>query len=256
MAESPVTSHQSRVWDGLTSEALAHRCGVDRLELLDVTDSVLDVAHTLAEQGVPAGTVVLADTQRAGRGRMGRAWSSEPGLGVWCAVIQRSLTQDSMDVLSLRIGLEIAERLDTLARDPVGVKWPNDLVIGSAKLGGILVEARWSGDTLAWIAIGVGVNVVRPISETAAAGMPKGTARADVLAAVVAGCRAAVAATGHLSQGDLARYRARDVLRGKRIVEPVSGTVSGIAANGALVVETRRGTERVRTGTIRLAEGR
>jgi len=155
----------------------------------------------------------------------------------------------------VRVGIEVAERLDRLVRETVGVKWPNDLVLGLAKLGGILVEARWSGSSLAWVAIGVGVNVVRPLSQSLAAGMPKGVARSDVLVAIVHGARAAAGKMGHLTPEELERFRTRDALRGRRIVEPVAGTVSGIAASGALVVETRQGTERLRTGTIRLAEG-
>ena len=242
-------------WDGLSAEALAAHCGVARLELFGETDSTLDVAHILAEQGAPSGTVVLADSQRAGRGRMGRVWSSEASRGVWCSVIERAVNSSALDVLSVRVGIEVAERLDRLVRETVGVKWPNDLVLGLAKLGGILVEARWSGSSLAWVAIGVGVNVERPLSQSLAAGMPKGVARSDVLAAIVQGARAAACKMGHLSPEELERFWSRDALRGKRIVEPVAGTVSGIAASGALVVETKKGTERLRTGTIRLAEG-
>src|SRR6185436_19193687 len=95
-----------------SASALARRCNVDRLELLDVTDSTLDVAHKLAEAGAPSSTVVLADAQTAGRGQHGRAWSSEPGRGVWATIIARYVRMNAMDVLSIRVGLEIAERLD------------------------------------------------------------------------------------------------------------------------------------------------
>ena len=243
-------------WDGYSAAALAERCRAPRLVLLDETDSTLDVAHALAEQGAPSGTVVLANAQRAGRGRMGRTWSSEPGRGVWSTIIARGVAMDAMHVLSIRVGLEIAERLDLLAFDLVRLKWPNDLLLDWAKLGGVLTEARWTGDSLAWIAVGVGVNVVKPDAEANAAAFPAGTARVDVLAAIVAGIAAATAATGHLSDGELTRYATRDALAGKFIESPLLGVVTGIAANGAIVVETRKGIEQSRTGTIRLAEGR
>ena len=262
MSTSTVTDAESRepraesfLWEGHDAGALAIRCGVERLELFDVTDSTLDAAHALAEAGATSGTVVLADAQRAGRGRMGRAWSSEPGRGVWCTVVERSLDLPALDVLSIRVGLEVAERLDTSAGETVGIKWPNDLMLGTTKLGGILVETRWSGTSLAWAAVGVGVNVSTPVGLARAARLPKGARRPDVLVAVVAGVRAAAVRTGHLTAEELSRFRARDALRGRRIVEPHEGTVSGIEANGALVVETRRGAKRVRTGTIRMAEG-
>ena len=243
-------------WDGHAAEDLAAACGAPRLDLHDEVESTLDVAHQLAEQGAAGGTVVLADAQRAGRGRMGRAWSSEPGRGVWSTMIVRDTDAKALEVLSIRVGLEVAERLDDIARAQVGVKWPNDLVLHGAKLGGILVEARWTGAALGWVAVGVGVNVVRPDSYAAAAALPRGTARVDVLAAIVAGIRAAAAATGHLSPAEKERFQARDALRGKRIVEPVAGTVTGIESSGALLVMTRQKTERVKTGTIRLAEGK
>jgi BirA family biotin operon repressor/biotin-[acetyl-CoA-carboxylase] ligase len=242
-------------WDGYSVAALKLECNAPRFELLDETDSTLNVAHALAEQGAPSGTVVLANSQTAGRGRMGRTWNSEPGRGVWSTIIARGVELKAMDVLSIRVGLEIAERFDLIAHDAIKLKWPNDLYIGGAKLGGVLTEARWTGDALAWIAIGVGVNVAKPESDVPAAGFPAATARVDVLIAIVEGVRAAMTANGHLSPSELARWAPRDMLVGKVIESPLLGVVTGIAANGAIVAETRKGTEQARTGSIRLAEG-
>jgi biotin-[acetyl-CoA-carboxylase] ligase BirA-like protein len=255
-SRQPTADSRAVSWDGYSVAALVRRCGVERLELLDETDSTLDVAHTLAEADAQSGTLVLANAQRAGRGRMGRTWSSESGRGVWSTIIARGVESKAMDVISVRVGLELAERFDGMAQDIVKLKWPNDLLTSSGKLGGILTEARWTGDTLGWIAIGVGVNVVKPESEAGAAGFPAGVARIDVLAAIVAGVRAARAATGHLSSSELVRYSARDALAGKVIDSPLLGVVKGIAENGSIVVETRQGMEQARTGTIRILEAR
>jgi len=241
-------------WDGLSAEALAIRCAAPRLELFDETNSTLDVAHTLAEQGAAAGTVVVADSQRAGRGRQGRAWSSAPGRGVWCTIIARPRDPSVLDVLSLRVGLEVAERLDAMAGARTGLKWPNDLVLASGKLGGILVEARWSGTTLSWVAIGVGINVLAPPDVAGGAALRPGTVRADVLAAVVHAEQAASARAGGLSPDEMSRYQLRDALRGRSITEPLAGVVDGIAPSGELLVNTARGPERVRAGSIRLSE--
>ena len=154
-----VTGGAVDVWDGLSAEDLARRCGVPRVKLLRETDSTLDVAHALASQGAPEGTLVVADYQTAGRGRFGRVWSSRPGLGVWCTVIERPNDPEALDVLSIRVGLRAAQALDALAGERVGVKWPNDLVLAAGKVGGILSEARWTGASLAWVAVGVGVGV-------------------------------------------------------------------------------------------------
>jgi BirA family transcriptional regulator, biotin operon repressor / biotin---[acetyl-CoA-carboxylase] ligase len=248
-AEAPVVT-----WDGHDARALASMCGATRLELLADTDSTQNLAHALAESGTDPGTVVLADSQRAGRGRMGRSWSSEPGGGVWCTIVERPST-DGLDVLSLRVGLYVAEQLDRVAGGTVTVKWPNDLLIGSHKLGGILVEARWIGQALGWVAIGVGINVVEPAGISNAAGMKPGARRADVLTAIVRAVRQSAIARGPLTSDELRRFAARDGLVGRRIVSPLAGTVKGINAAGELAVETRGGLEHVRAGTVQLDGG-
>jgi BirA family biotin operon repressor/biotin-[acetyl-CoA-carboxylase] ligase len=244
-------------WDGHTAVELAERCAVPQVELLAETTSTQDVAHELAERGAPAGTTVLADRQLAGRGRHGRSWTSEPGRGVWCTVIERPRTIGVLEILSLRIGLNAAEELDAFARGRIGVKWPNDLMVPGGKVGGILVEARWAGNTLAWVAVGVGVNVVAPSMSPDApsvAGLRPGVQRADVFGAIVRAVRSAAATEGPFTQAELARFHARDMLRRRRIVAPVEGVVAGITSVGALIVETSHGPEHVRSGTIRLAE--
>jgi BirA family biotin operon repressor/biotin-[acetyl-CoA-carboxylase] ligase len=242
-------------WDGLNARAVADQLALPLVYMYDEVASTLDVAHELADKGAPAGTLVVADAQNAGRGRMGRSWSSEPGRGVWSTVIERPRDAGVLEVLSLRVGLYCAENLDAIAAQRVSVKWPNDLILGDRKLGGILVEARWTGTTLAWVAIGVGVNVIAPEGVAQAAGLPAGTKRVDALEAIVRGVRHAAQQTGPLNDIELRRYRARDMLAGRRIVSPAVGSVTGISADGALIVETASVVERLRAGTVQLAEG-
>src|SRR5688500_1156570 len=101
----------------------------------------MDVAHRLAGEGSPSGTVVLADQQTAGRGRAGKSWASAPGAGIWLTLVERPGDTSGIEVLSIRVGLRIAEALDRFAAEPIRLKWPNDLYAESGKLGGILVEA-------------------------------------------------------------------------------------------------------------------
>jgi BirA family biotin operon repressor/biotin-[acetyl-CoA-carboxylase] ligase len=241
-------------WDGYNATDIAQRCGLPHVELYAETESTLDLAHALAEKGAPAGTLIVADAQRAGRGRQGRAWSSPPGTGVWCSVIERPLDAKTLEVLSLRVGLRAAEGLDAFAGETIRVKWPNDLVLRAGKLGGILTEARWSGATLAWVAVGVGINVVLPPDVEGAAGLRDGVQRIEVLTAVVGAVRSAAATRGELSPSEIDRYRERDALRGRRVISPSDGTVVGVAASGALLVETPAGREQHRAGTVRFAE--
>jgi BirA family transcriptional regulator, biotin operon repressor / biotin---[acetyl-CoA-carboxylase] ligase len=252
-----MTSHIGSVvtYDGYSASDLAAECAVPVAELLTETTSTLDVAHALAAGGAPAGTLVVADTQTAGRGRMGRAWVSQPGQGVWCTVIERPGDVAALDVLSLRVGMRLASALDALAKERVRLKWPNDLMLGGGreKLGGILIESRLSGAAVAWVAVGVGVNVRRP-EVPGAAGFPDGVQRLDVLRAIVRGIRSAAQRTGPLSSIESAQWTNRDVLHHRRIVSPAVGIVRGIDASGALIVQTDSGTELHRAGTIQLAE--
>jgi BirA family biotin operon repressor/biotin-[acetyl-CoA-carboxylase] ligase len=240
-------------WDGLGATALRARLGVPHVDLHIELGSTQDVAHELAERGAEAGTIVLADAQRAGRGRMGRSWSSAAGTGVWCTVVERPTDRRALDVLSLRVGLLLAERLDALAKETVRVKWPNDLLVAGRKVAGILVEARWSGASVAWVAIGIGVNSRVPAVK-GAIGLDAGVERIDVLVAVVAAAREASRLSGWLTEDELARYNARDVLPGRRIVSPGAGVVKGIAPSGALIVATASGIEQHRAGAIEFAE--
>lgn len=246
------TAHPT--WDGFAAAEIARRCDVPGVELLAETDSTLDVAHALAERGARSGTLVVADCQRVGRGRHGRSWSSEPGRGVWCTVIERPSGAEALEVLSIRVGTEAAESLDALAGETVGVKWPNDLMLRAGKLAGILTEARWSGPSLGWVAVGVGVNVLPPIDVPHAAGLPAGVRRIDVLAATVRAIRQAARMTGHLTAAELKRYDTRDVLSGRRLVSPCAGVARGIAASGALIVQTSAGEQLHRAGTVQCAE--
>lgn len=241
------------MWDGLDAEALARRLRVPLVDLHAELESTQDTAHALAEQGATAGTIVLADAQRAGRGRMGRSWRSDAGQGVWCTIVERPGDAQALDVLSLRVGLLLAERLDAFANGTVRVKWPNDLLVEAGKLAGILLEVRWSGATPLWAAIGVGVNVVPPAVQDAA-GLNAGTRRIDVLAAVVAAVRDASQRSGWLTDDELRRYNARDVLHGRRVRTPGAGTVKGVASSGALIVEGAGGIEQHRAGTVEFAE--
>ncbi|HJQ21618.1 MAG TPA: biotin--[acetyl-CoA-carboxylase] ligase [Gemmatimonadaceae bacterium] len=241
------------LYDGNTAQDLAAQCGVSRVELLGDTTSTLDVAHVLAAAGAPSGTVVVAESQSAGRGRLGREWVSAPGAGVWCTLIERPADPSALDVLSLRVGMRVAAALDALARERVRLKWPNDLMLRAGKLGGILIETRFAGDALTWVAIGIGVNVGRPDVQ-GAAGFPDGVSRTDVLIAVVRAARAAAERGGALSDIEAAQWTNRDVLLHRRIASPARGIVRGIDRSGALLVHTDHGTELHRAGTIRLAE--
>lgn len=223
---------------------------------LRTVPSTMDALHDLAEAGAPAGTAVVADEQTAGRGSRGRTWTSPPG-GLWLSVLSRPASPE-LELLSLRAGLAVAELLGELgAGDRIRIKWPNDLMLDDRKAGGILCEARWQGTSPAWVVIGLGLNVRNaPPSDLAApatlvsAAIPGLTAEMLVEPAVAA-IRAVDAAPGGLSRQELARFAARDWLRGRRIAAPIEGVAAGLADDGGLLVRRGDGTiAALRAGTV------
>ncbi|HWO89340.1 MAG TPA: biotin--[acetyl-CoA-carboxylase] ligase [Gemmatimonadales bacterium] len=152
-------------YDGFTASELAELCQAPRVVLYDTIGSVLDVAHQLAEQGTPAGTIVLAEEQTAGRGRQGRVWHSPAGAGIWMAVVLRPPEPFVPGAFALRAGNFVLLAVTGARAIEARLKWPNDIVVKRRKLAGVLCEARWKGSQLQWVSVGVGINVRGPLPE-------------------------------------------------------------------------------------------
>ena len=251
-AAGPQLSHDIASYDGRDASTLATLLQIPRVVLFDEVGSTLDVAHALGERGEPAGTLVLADAQTAGRGRLGRSWRSDRGAGLWLTLLERPASAESLGVLAIRLALAVAPALDGFAGAATRLKWPNDVYVGEGKLAGVLVEARWRGPRLDWVAIGVGINV-RPPAGFDGAGLAPTAQRVDVLAAVVPALRAAARATGPLTGDELARYERRDFALGRACTEPARGVVAGIDADGALLVDTADSRVAYHAGSLVLA---
>ncbi len=210
---------------------------------LDVVDSTLDELHALAASGADDGTWVVAAEQRAGRGSRGRTWHSPRG-GLWLSVLRRGVaTPGGFELLSLRAGLAVARVLDGLpAAVPVMLKWPNDLMVHDRKVGGLLTEARWQGDRLQWVAIGLGLNVANAIptelaSRAAALNDFCSETTVEALAEPIARALATLQLEApRLTTEELADLRARDWLLDRRISSPLAGTGAGIDEQGRLLV--------------------
>ena len=241
----------TRRYDGESVEALAERWQLPAVYAYDAVGSTLDVAHALAPSAA-SGTLVIADEQTTGRGRHGRRWTSQPGAGVWLTLIERPSDARSLDVLSLRCGLNAAEVLDDLAGVRVRVKWPNDLYAGDGKLAGILIETRWRGTAPEWVAIGFGLNVVAPDVATAA-GLLSGTTRLAALDRVVPALRLAASSSRHLSEHELSRWCARDLAVGRTVALPAAGRVQGISATGELLLAADGRITAHRSGSLTFA---
>ncbi len=243
-------------WTDHASLPSPEALGLARLVHHREVASTMDEAHALASAGAPAGVLVVADRQVRGRGRGGQRWESAAGEGLWMTLVERPSDEDVVGVLSLRMGLALADALDALVDGPVSVKWPNDVYRGQGKLAGILIEARWRDAMVDWVAIGVGINRRVPSSMPQAATIRADVSRAALLTAVVPGMRAAAARQGPLSGEELQEWHRRDMARGRRIRLPVDGVVAGISADGALLVERGSATEPepVRAGSMVFAD--
>ena len=242
-------------YEGVAAETLAARFGVPVVVALESTGSTLDVAHSLAAEGAPDGTLILAETQTAGRGRSGKRWASAAGAGIWLTLVERSLDPATISLLALRLGIAAADALQSFAEAAIGIKWPNDLYLGRRKLAGILAEARWRDGSPEWVAIGMGVNVVPPADVPDAAGLRGGASRLVVLDMLVPALRSAAARHGHLDATELAALAARDAGRGRRAIAPAEGTVEGVSAAGELLLRLPNGTVAAhRSGSLVFAE--
>jgi BirA family biotin operon repressor/biotin-[acetyl-CoA-carboxylase] ligase len=242
-----------RALDGVAMSALAPALSVPRVVHLRSVGSTMDEAHRLAAEGAPAGTVVVADEQTAGRGRGGKQWTSGQERGLWMTLLERPGTASGLDVLSLRLGLEAAPVLERFSGAAVQVKWPNDLYTGSRKLAGILVEARWRGGDVEWVAIGIGVNLVTPAGFDGAACLRTGTRRADVVLALVPALRNAARAAGTLTPAELAEFDRRDYARDRRCLAPAAGIAEEITKEGALILAGEEGVSFHRAGSLEFA---
>lgn len=141
-------------------QGLATRSLGRELIFLETVDSTNNYLKQLASEGAPEGTVVIADEQRAGRGRLGRSFLSSPGKGIWMSVLLRpELHPSEVHSLTLAASVAVARVLEPLNIPGYGIKWPNDIIIGNKKVCGILTELSAEMDRVAWVIVGIGLNV-------------------------------------------------------------------------------------------------
>jgi BirA family biotin operon repressor/biotin-[acetyl-CoA-carboxylase] ligase len=124
------------------------------------TDSTNRVALELGHAGEPEGAVVLAEEQTAGRGRAGRAWVSDRATGLYVTLLLRpKLAPVQAPLLTMMAGLSARSAVQTLTGLAVDLKWPNDLLIGGKKAGGILTEMHAEPGQIRFVIVGIGLNV-------------------------------------------------------------------------------------------------
>jgi len=128
--------------------------------------STNDVAFSLARSGSPEGTLVIAEEQTRGKGRLGREWHSPPGLGLWFSIILRpKIAAYESATVSLAVALAVAGVLRDVYGVDARIKWPNDVLVGRKKICGILTEAEFRGGSVEFVIVGAGINVLHEAAD-------------------------------------------------------------------------------------------
>ncbi len=262
------------------ARALADLQLVRRIEYRPTVGSTNDIAKQLGAEGAPEATLVLADEQTAGRGRLGRAWWSPPGTAIAVSLLLRpTLPPARAHRLTMLAGLATAEAIEQVTGLRVGLKWPNDVVIEQAarskrqeaktlKLGGILSEASIAGEAFEFAVVGLGLNI--NVDFRGRADLPEATSlmmelghevdRLAILRALVerfAARYAVIERDGQLP----ADWSARLTTLGRQVVarrgdESIVGLAEGVDESGALLIRTDDGAlRRVDAADVTLRSG-
>jgi BirA family biotin operon repressor/biotin-[acetyl-CoA-carboxylase] ligase len=231
----------------------------DRLESTQTLARRLLERH-FDEDECPTAFVVVALEQSGGRGRQGRRWASAPGLGVWASIALPVTGPESLQALPMRSAVALAELVNELLHDGCRLKWPNDLVIGRRKLGGLLVDALARPDGSGWAIVGFGVNrshLERDLPETRAISLTLASRAALPPLGELSG-RAVAAVFSELESEHawLERYRALsahqpgDALECEVGGRRLAGRFAGFDARGFLCLETAAGIETISSGEV------
>lgn len=238
---------------------VAGRFNVDSLDTVDSTNSEL-----LRRSGAPSGSVLVADRQSAGRGRRGRQWLSRPGDSLTFSLLWRFPDPAALSGLSLAVGVAVAQALESLGVSAVGLKWPNDVLLPSGKLAGILVELQ--SDKRGILAVvGIGLNLVAPSAANLmqpASGLARALDNVDahvVLAALLralAGVFDRFTAAGFAALRDDWQVRHAWQQQAVRVLyddgSELAGLCVGCDEGGALLLATDNGVERILSGDVSL----
>lgn len=161
--------------DGTDENAMNGKSIIWKITVLGQTDSTNSRLKELAATGAPEGTALFAEEQLGGRGRLGRSWSSQRGMGIWMSILLRpDMAPGQVQSITLAVSVAVVETLRAVileifgGADPsraeclagsIGIKWPNDILWGGKKICGILTELAAEPEKLSHVVIGIGINV-------------------------------------------------------------------------------------------------
>lgn len=232
--------------------------------------STNEVLKGLAAQGAPEGTLVIADEQTAGKGRLGRKWLAPPGTSLLLSLLFRpDLAPNQAARLTMICSLAIADGIEELTGLSVGLKWPNDVFIRGKKAGGLLTESATTGERLDYVVVGMGLNVnldvstlseLRGMATSLSQELGREVSRLELLWRILEGIEARYKS---LRRGESPHeeWAARLVTlaREVQVTTPqgvLAGWAEGVDADGALILRTSDGQRRrILAGDVTLRNG-
>ncbi|MGZ8603064.1 MAG: biotin--[acetyl-CoA-carboxylase] ligase [Actinomycetota bacterium] len=222
----------------------------------EVTGSTNADAVALAEGGAPEWTLVGAGHQTTGRGRLGRTWLDRAGGSLMTSVVLRPrLPAEALGLLTLLAGAAWAEAATDATGLEVRCKWPNDLLLGERKVGGVLAESSVEGDEVRWVVVGSGVNLADPGVEGSAGlgDLDRVSLLGGFLSRFLRGYRVPVAG---FSGEVVERWSAVSATLGRRVAAVAAdgtrreGAAVAIDPSGRLVLETATGPAAVASDEV------
>ncbi len=275
MSELSVESIKRRLKTDLIGQSIVYYSSVG---------STNEVLKELAVQGAPEGTLVIADQQTAGRGRLVRKWLAPPDTSLLMSLLfrpdpsgralrlrsgqasGRSLAPDQAQRLTMICSLAIADAIEGLTGLSVGLKWPNDIFIRGKKAGGILTESGTMGGRLDYVVVGMGLNVnlvvstlpeLRDIATSLSQELGREVSRLELLCKTLEGIETSY---NSLMRGDSPHeeWAARLINLGRQVQVTMpqgvlTGWAEGVDVDGALILRTADGQrKRLLTGDVTL----
>ena len=235
------------------------------------TGSTNTDAMAAARSGAPHGSVCFADEQTTGRGRGNHRWHSAAVSGIYVSIVLRlQIPAARLALLPLAAGLAATEAVRSTTGIKIDLRWPNDLLIDSRKVGGILVEASAHAARAMFAVVGIGINVHQmrfdPGLDTPATSLDlKAGRRIDrqtLLAALLKSLEREATALADSERAKMIAARVEEAstwVRGRRVQvhgpQACTGVTAGLDNNGFLRVDTAAGTVTVQTGGLRAEKG-
>lgn len=249
------------------SQRLTTRWVGRNLEVYDMIDSTNARAVELARAGAPEGTLILAEEQTQGRGRLGRRWFAPVGSSLLMSLILRpALMPWQAQRATMLCSLAAIEAIAQVAGIAAQVKWPNDISCGEKKLGGVLTELGLRGERLDYAVVGMGLNVNLDVAmlpelmspaTSLSAEVGHTVSRPDLLAAILQGIEVRYEKMAR-GWSPRAEWRAHLATLGQPVrvgtpEEVIEGIAQDVDEDGALLVHTREGqVRRILTGDVTL----